>query len=385
MKTVMYAHGGSKNHGCEAIIRATTEILSKVDKRPILLSYNAKEDIQYGIDKLVNVQQELRNIEKKSFSFISAYISQRIKNNYHKMDALMHKRAIQDLPELDIALFVGGDNYCYSDVKNYRYVNELMRKKARKLVLWGASVEPDLLNDKEIQRDIKRFDYIVARESISYNALKTVNSNTVLLPDPAFYLKSEKVELPYGFEDNNTIGINISPLIIRLENENGKLLRSYEKLLNYIISHTGYKIALIPHVVWENNDDRKPLRYLYEKYKDTGRIILIEDHNCLQQKYIISKCKMFFGARTHATIAAYSTCVPTVVVGYSVKARGIATDLFGTEKNYVVSVQNLNKDDELIEAFCWLQDNKEVVQVLRNKSIEYTKYKNDYLKSILGN
>ena len=99
MKTVMYAHGGSKNHGCEAIIRATSEILSEVDKRPILLSYNAEEDVQYGIDKLVEVRQEIQNIEKKSFSFFSAYISQRITGNYHKMDALMHKKAIQDLPE----------------------------------------------------------------------------------------------------------------------------------------------------------------------------------------------------------------------------------------------------------------------------------------------
>ena len=384
MKTVMYAHGGSKNHGCEAIIRATSEILSEVDKRPILLSYNAEEDVQYGIDKLVEVRQEIQNIEKKSFSFFSAYISQRITGNYHKMDALMHKKAIQDLPELDMALFVGGDNYCYSDVKNYRFINELMRKRAHKLILWGASVEPDLLYDKEIQEDIKQFDYVVARESISYNALKMVNPNTILLPDPAFYLKSKKVELPYGFEENNTIGINISPLIMRLEKENGKLLQVYEKLLDYIIARTGYKIALIPHVVWENNDDRKPLKYLYEKYKDTGKVILVEDHNCLQQKYIISKCKMFFGARTHATIAAYSTCVPTIVVGYSVKARGIAKDLFGTENNYVVSVQNLSKDDELVKAFCWLNENKEVVQILRNKSKEYSKYKNDYLKSILG-
>ncbi len=51
--------------------------------------------------------------------------------------------------------------------------------------------------------------------------------------------------------------------------------------------------------------------------------------------------------RTHATIAAYSTGVPTLVVGYSVKARGIARDLFGTEDGYVLPVQQLKESDEL--------------------------------------
>ena len=55
--------------------------------------------------------------------------------------------------------------------------------------------------------------------------------------------------------------------------------------------------------------------------------------NCRQQKYIISQCAYFIGASTPSTIAAYSTGVPTLVVGYSVKAKGIAKDLFGTYDN----------------------------------------------------
>ena len=41
---------------------------------------------------------------------------------------------------------------------------------------------------------------------------------------------------------------------------------------------------------------------------------------------------MFAGSRTHATIAALSTNVPTVCIGYSVKSRGINCDLFGHEE-----------------------------------------------------
>ena len=37
MKLVMYAHGGSKNHGCEAIVRTTAKLLTEIDSRPILI------------------------------------------------------------------------------------------------------------------------------------------------------------------------------------------------------------------------------------------------------------------------------------------------------------------------------------------------------------
>jgi colanic acid/amylovoran biosynthesis protein len=46
---------------------------------------------------------------------------------------------------------------------------------------------------------------------------------------------------------------------------------------------------------------------------------------------VISQLRFFIGARTHSTIAALSSEVPTVSIAYSVKARGINRDLFGNE------------------------------------------------------
>lgn len=114
------------------------------------------------------------------------------------------------------------------------------------------------------------------------------------------------------------------------------------------------------------------LRMLKEQFKDNDRVVMIDDNNCMALKGIISKCKLFVGARTHATIAAYSTCVPTIAVGYSIKARGIARDIFGTEKNYVVSVQNFTDKDDLKNAFQWLEKHeKEVKNILINRMPEY--------------
>src|SRR5690606_14821725 len=105
------------------------------------------------------------------------------------------------------------------------------------------------------------------------------------------------------------------------------------------------------HVVWTYNNDLETLNEIYQKFNDTGRVVLIGDHNCMELKGFIARCRMFIGARTHATIAAYSSMVPTLVVGYSVKARGIAIDIFGTNENYVIPVQSLKEETDLTNAF----------------------------------
>ena len=122
------------------------------------------------------------------------------------------------------------------------------------------------------------------------------------------------------------------------------------------------QIALIPHVVWNHNDDRIPLTKLYNQFKDTGRVILLEDHNAEELKGYIARCRFMVAARTHASIAAYSEQVPTLVVGYSVKARGIATDIFGTDKHYVIPVQTLKEKDDLTQAFQWIYEHESEIK-----------------------
>lgn len=89
---------------------------------------------------------------------------------------------------------------------------------------------------------------------------------------------------------------------------------------------------------------------------------MVEDHNAEVLKGYIARCRFMIVARTHASIAAYSSQVPTLVVGYSVKARGIARDIFGTETNYVLPVQSLSSENELVESFKWLYTHEEGIK-----------------------
>jgi hypothetical protein len=54
-------------------------------------------------------------------------------------------------------------------------------------------------------------------------------------------------------------------------------------------------------------------------------------------------------------------------MGYSVKARGIARDLFGTEEGYVLPVQSLCRPEELTEAFRGLLDKEDEIRAYMAK------------------
>ena len=150
----------------------------------------------------------------------------------------------------------------------------------------------------------------------------------------------------------------------------GKLvMEAYRNLIRRILDTTDLNVVLVPHVVWESNDDRKVLAPLHEEFRSTGRVILLDDHNCTELKGYIARCRMFIGARTHSTIAAYSQCVPTLVLGYSVKSRGIARDLFGSEEHYVIPVQGMTDPRALADGFDWLLKNENDIRVHLEKTM----------------
>ena len=228
--------------------------------------------------------------------------------------------------------------------------------------------------------DLRGYKLIIARESLTKNALiKAGLNNVVQIPDPAFVLPISKVSMPLWWKENNTIGINASPMILDCSKDSALTLSNYEELISYILTNTTSEIALIPHVVWEHNDDRIPLNHLYNKFKHSGRIHLLdEDYNAEQLKWIISQCRALITARTHASIAAYSTGVPTIVLGYSIKARGIALDLFGTENGYVMPVQGLKNTTELTDAYKHLLQNEAEIKATLSSVIP------SYKKDVMG-
>lgn len=354
----LYYHGGSTNHGCEAIVRSTAKILNF----PVtLFSFSPEEDLKYGIESVAKIiNDEAVPVKKGSFAHFICAADHKLKHNDYKFVKYAHKDFLSRVSKGDIYMSIGGDNYCYVGVDKLGYYNRMLHEKGAKTVLWGCSIEPSVLTPKVVE-DLKRYDLITVRESLSYEGLINagVKDNVILCSDPAFQLDKAEASLPEGFSSSDTIGINASPLSIKCGN---LVLENFVELIRYIIEETPFKVLLIPHVVKPETDDRESLKEIYDNFAGCEKLAILEDMNCCELKGIISQCRMFIGARTHATIAAYSTCVPTLVAGYSIKAKGIAKDIFGTYENYVIPVQSFEDNSNLKNAFIWMQENEEQIR-----------------------
>lgn len=380
MKLVLYPHGGSGNHGCEAIVRSTCKI-TQADIT--LFSAVPEEDERVGLDTICNIQSDHCSISRFSPQYIKALFQTKIYGDKTAYDRIHFSPVLKAANTADYMLSIGGDNYCYGVPKFIYLINKEIRKKGGKTILWGCSVEPESIKG-EMLEDLLRYTHIIARESITYQAMINKGlKQTVLIPDPAFLLNRVDLPLPKNFIEGNTVGINVSPMIIGHESNKGVTLQNYIELINYIINKTDMQVALIPHVVWSHNDDRIPLNILYDRFKETGRICLIEDHTAEELKGYIARCRFLIAARTHASIAAYSEKIPTLVVGYSVKARGIAQDLFGSYEKYVIPVQSLRGKDDMTIAFKWLQDNESNIKQQLDSIIPIVKEKVSNIGSIL--
>lgn len=360
MKKIVLMIGSCQyNRGSEAIVRGCIKTL-RCGNPDIQLILSSRDDNTgnslsiEGVDKYIRRFTYNRNNKLLRYSIgVMRYVF-RMKR---WTDWINHSVLLNECRDADLVIIVGGDNYdkAYGAFADMHSFNRTLKKIIKgKMVFLNCSLNPEEIN-RAIIKDLQLFDKVTAREQITYSKLKDFLPEDKLeyYPDIAFVMELEHTELPACFSAGDVVGINLSPLILKDNyTDNAEIvIQEYDKIIEYVVDALGKQALLIPHVM--HNADLSVLRKLYERHKGSDRVFLLENENLTspQIKYIIANCYMYFGARTHSTIAAYSTCVPTLVLGYSVKAIGIARDIFGKEEGYVVPVQSVLKPDKLFEAF----------------------------------
>jgi polysaccharide pyruvyl transferase WcaK-like protein len=322
---LLYGHGGSYNHGTEALARCTIALLRRMSPncKITLSTHFAEQDREFAL--FANDFAE-RNLGGKTAEEIYASTIERI------------------APQT-VCLHIGGDNYCYRNWERWATLHYKALERGAKSILWSCSIEPQAIN-AEMLEVLRTHHLITARESVTYNALVARSlTNVVTTSDIAFTLEPKPVE----FRLENFVALNLSPLVIK---KNPEVFPAFQALIDYILRETNLNIALVPHVVQPVDNDCDALRLL--NCHDSGRAVLVSDKlSAGQYKYIIGKARLCVAARTHAAIAAYSSCVPVLAIGYSAKSQGIADDL--AMSNYVISIEEISK---LTEKFKLLAKNE---------------------------
>ncbi len=377
------------NRGCEAIVRSTVAALRRAygDVKVLVPSDDADRD-----------SAQWPEAATRGVEFVKAYVPPytRYWVHFQRLPVPMLKRAGWPFPfprwlndqieSVDTVLSVGGDNYSL----DYRLPSLLMAMDGlamdmgKSVFLWGASVgpferDPHFLT--AIRDHLGRIDRIMVRESVSFKYLtQTLGlSNVTQMVDPAFTLAKQEVECAKFWPKepgNGVIGLNVSPLIERYKKPGQDLIAEVSNFIRQVAEKQGYGVLLIPHVIpldgrAENNDAHYMAKILAACRSLGSQVTMMPwTLNASQIKYVISQLRFFIGARTHATIAALSSGVPTISIAYSVKARGINRDIFDSE-DVVLSTPDVT-EKSLLSKFAYLHENETVLRtVLSRKMPQY--------------
>lgn len=367
MKYYFPIHLDGGNRGCEGIAKGTAQLLSVSKEKMLGLCTNVELDKRLQIDNYVTLQKrkKIGSILYIFFKMYSFFLSCFKVDGYKRSQTLykyLYNHFLKQMNKGDVLVSTGGDMMCYQE-NEVIFTNEKAKKLGVKTVLWGCSMGSENLTERKLE-SLKKFDLVYARESLSYDFFKSLGlKNVICAPDPAFILKEEITEVPKCFQKDKVIGINLTNFTVGAFTLNTPFGEEVRQLLTYIFNETEYHVLLIPHVLWEGQDDRvisENVVHEYEQYSERISILDSDKLNYLQIRYIISKCHIFIGGRTHAVISAYSTCVPTIAIGYSIKSRGIAKDL-GVE-NYIVDSKHITKKGDLIDQFKKLDTESTIIK-----------------------
>ena len=356
-KYLLYGHGGAYNHGAEAIVRSTIALLREEDSQAeILLSTHFPEqDREFGLDKLAQLIP----------ADLSLVPEEKAQTTYETRCAVARKIYRDALSVIDadtVCIAVGGDNYCYPNWHRQSVFHDTAKESGASSILWGCSIQPESI-DERMEAVLRGHDHIYARESLTEQALleRGIMQVTRQL-DPAFQLKPVKTPLPEGFSAGHTVAINLSPLMLR---RSEGLMEIFVETARVLFKHTE-KLLLLPHVTMSVDDDREALRELETRLtkEERSRLCHVPDGLGAQQlKYLVSRCEALVCCRTHASIAGYSTGVPTLVAGYSVKSKGIALDL--DMDQWIVPMDMLHELPN--KATMFIQKRKEIQRSLADR------------------
>lgn len=376
---ILAGNGPYLNRGCEAIIRGTVKILRYHFEEPKFLAYSVFTDRKdLAKQQLLEEDPDIRHDEiwgiRKRFDtgwFATNILKRTVPG---ALKYLFYKNMKPHLKEAKAVLAVGGDNY---SIDYHRRpivgaaLDNLVTSRGKPLIIWGASVGPfskDPAYEKYMLKHLRKV-HIFARESLTRNYLNQhgLVENVHKVADPAFLLdpkKPDEARLDLSIAEG-AIGINISPLLSKYNavGNNDAWIAATAKIIEAIINQTGRTIYLIPHVtgITGNCDYSFLCKVAGLIDQKKSQVVIIPDTlNAAELKWVISKMTLFAGARTHSTIASFSSGVPTLSFGYSMKSKGINQDIYGHTR-YCIQANELDPDivaDRMLE----MLDNSENIK-----------------------
>lgn len=391
----LFGIGGVYNFGCEAIVRGASQLIKQVYIDSVIKYYS----FNYEYDKKMLTDLDVEVIEVRTHrTFLDRAINKSYKllNKEHRV---LNFDYIKIIGEIDELWSIGGDIYTIPEIirkqPKYEYYNWLVDfcnrviEHGKRVVLYGASIGPfgDYGKAKKYYfGHLRKYEMILCRERVSQNYLLSNGINNVcFFPDPAFGVHDSK-ETERGKE--RYIGINLSPLAFcelyghYSEENKQRMARLVEKMIDKF----NYKVLMIPHVVsdYENDDDLRfqngIIACIDEKYKDC---VKLADYSqgFLGIKRQLRECVLVVSARMHCAINSIVENIPTIMIAYSSKSRGMIEYVYGNDE-WIVDLKDCEKDLVGIAERMW-SSKESVAEYLNRRNSEIEKEYNELIEHLV--
>jgi colanic acid/amylovoran biosynthesis protein len=346
-KIVITGVTGMRNRGVEAIIVPTVEQLRLLqpDMEVNLQTWSPEYD-QIRLKSLdLNIQKDTLSLDHSSIN--SNPLGRRLVNKFvSNSECWLPTDGASSIKEASGIIASGGDVFSpeYSTV-TFSKPLEIALFFNTPVIFLAQSISP-FKNDQQIESFLKiatKAKLITIREKATYqylvNNLKLPQDVVKLTADPAFLLspiekeKARAILNNYGVSKEKPV-VAIAPSqgickFASLEEEDKHLL-ALKKVIQMITTEFNAEVIIVPHVQEINPmiDDRIIATELMRILDyDSNVHVISGDHTASEFKGLIGLCNLVIAERMHAAIAGLSSGVPTVAVGYSVKAEGIMADL----------------------------------------------------------
>lgn len=395
MRIYLTGQNNFGNRGCEALVRSTVQVIREKlgDVEFLVPALNADLDRRQWPDAAASGVRFVSSPPLPGLFLQWSRVCSRIPVLTHlpwpayKPDAAL----VRDLESCDVLLSIGGDSYSldYDLASLYFFaaVGDLGVRLGKPVILWGASVGPFSALpgvEKQMLAHLRSFAALTVRESHSIRYLHDADVVDSVVPvvDSAFAMHPQPVETAGFWPGETTAGVlalNLSPVVERIRTRTGEgdlMIREAARFVRAAVEQHGFSVLLLPHVdpldgSMHNSDTVTMAKILAETGGLEGRVRLVPPGmNAPQLKYIISRCRFLIAARTHATVAAFSTGVPTISIAYSVKAQGINRDLFGHER-FVLDTRKVSAETLASGLSLLVREEDEIRQFLATRIPEW--------------
>lgn len=290
-------------------------------------------------------------------------------------------KTLKKLKDADIAIALGGDIFSsdYGSVSLKRHVATIEQAQAHgtPTVFLAQSIGPfaNATDVATMRGALGRSTLLTVRERLTQeymaSAFQLGPERAVLTADVAFLLEPSPPERAdamlahLGLEAGKFVAMSASQGITTFSTLGGDDAhdRAWIEAIETVLKTTDHSVLIVPHVQSPRpgNDDSRIAFRLLERLNFHPRVkAAFGPYTASDFKALIARSRYLVGERMHACIAALSSGVPLIAVGYSIKARGIMGDMFGEkaeEYGLVVPVKSFIEPNKIAGMITAVEEN----------------------------